>query len=177
MAKITMTEVEEFTILPADTVITVRVESSEVKPIKGAKGDWEKLDIKFKIIDAPERFRDEVVDAPIWGGVPFRLTEHPDNKLRQWCEALFGVELEIGFELDTDMLVGREAKAIVGNYPRKLGGEGHQVAALIPMGATNNSNATAQEAILGAATPQPQYAGGIPAPSNEPQVGSDELPF
>lgn len=185
MPKIVMTEAEEFTVLPENTIITIRVDETEVKTVPGKNGEWEKLEVKFHILQAPPQFKD-AEDSPIWGSVPFRLTEHPDNKLRQWVEALLGVELGVGFELDTDMLVGRQAKAIVSNWERRNGGVGHQVDALIPISAPVPSQATpaaapsqaniaaaAAAAVGGSPTPAPAQQQQAPAPA----VGTAELPF
>lgn len=140
MPKLVMTEAEEWPVLPPDTIIGVRVNNTKVETIQGSKGDWEKLSFEFEIVSAPDPHGDQV-GGRIWGDVPFRLTEHVDNRLRQWVEALFGIELSAGFELDTDMLNGREAKAIVANYDRRSSGKGHKVDALIPMGGQQPSQA------------------------------------
>lgn len=57
------------------------------------------------------RWQFEVTDGDYtglnaWGDTEDRLTNHPDNKVRQWAETLRGTEFEIGEGLDTDDLVG-----------------------------------------------------------------------
>jgi hypothetical protein len=53
----------------------------------------------------------EIVDGDYsglraWGETEDALTNHPDNKVRQWAETLLGREFEIGEGLDTDDLIG-----------------------------------------------------------------------
>lgn len=165
MAKITMTEAQDLTILPADTVIKVTIDSTKVKDVQGERGDWQKIEFKFTINEAPGEYDEALRGTPIWGSVAFRLTESPDNKLKQWTEAILGIELSAGFELDTDMFVGRKVRAVVGNYDKKNGGKGHQVSALLPLRAGE-----------GLAT-----VGAGAAPTGTPAVASggwsDEPPF
>lgn len=169
MPKITATQGEDFTVLPKDTVITVRVDSSKVDTIPGKDGKdpWDKIDFRFTIVSvANEQYKD-AEGQTIFGGVGFRLTDHPDNKLRQWVEALLGIEVQEGFELDTDMLNGRTARAIVDNYNKRTGAVGHKVGALIP--ASDPTNAAAAAAV--GATPAP-----APAPAPQQQDFPD-VPF
>lgn len=132
MAKITMTEAQDLTVIPEDTVIKVAVDSTKIIDVEGQRGPWQKIEFRFNITDAPGEYS-ALVGTPIWGSVAFRLTESPDNKLKQWTEALFGIELSAGFELDTDMYIGRQARAIIANYDKKNGGKGHQVGSLLPL--------------------------------------------
>lgn len=123
--------------LPDDSIIKVEVESIEVREVEGKNGkpSWEKLEFKFKIVDVPTELANQgyndLVGGSIWGSVGARLTDHPDNKLKQWAEALLGLDLGIGFELDTEMLEGRQARAVTSTYQSKNGPR-HQVAGLLP---------------------------------------------
>lgn len=132
MAKITMTEAQDLTVIAEDTVIKVAVDSTKIVDVDGTRGPWQKIEFRFNITDTPDEYQ-PLVGTPIWGSVAFKLTESPDNKLKQWTEALFGIELSAGFELDTDMYIGRQARAIIGNYDKKNGGKGHQVSSLLPL--------------------------------------------
>ena len=166
MPTITAKGGEDFTVLPKDSIVVVQVNSTKVEDVPGKDGkdSWEKLDFEFTIDHVP---MDEYGDAQgqkIWGGVPFRLTDHPDNRLKQWVEALLGIEVAKGFELDTDMLLGRQARAIVDNYPRKAGGTAHKVGALLPL--VDPGQAQAAAAFQQPAQPAPQPA--PPATSDVP---------
>ncbi len=151
----TMTEGEEFVVLPEDSVIVVECTDTEVKTLGEGDKAWEKLECKFDIVQAPNGF-EAAVGKPIWGGVGFRLTDHVDNKLRQWIEALLGLNPSAGFEFDTDMFLGRRAKAVIGHYKTKNGDLRHQVAALIPGTALSAQQMAA--------------SGQAPAPQAQPQV-------
>lgn len=139
MAKILMEEYEEYPVLPADSIIQVKVEDCSVKEVNGQRGTWNKLEFTFKIMSVPSPEYDSLITGKIWGSVPFRFTDSVENKLRQWVEALLGMELSAGFELDTDLLIGREARAIISNYDKKatdprtgLPFKQHQVDTLLP---------------------------------------------
>jgi len=157
MAKITLTEQEEYPTLPDDSIIHVKVLETSTETIQGKNGksDWTKLSIKFKILGvqvtgdgSPVDDYDNLIGQWIYGSLPFRLTNHPENKLRQWCEAILGVDLGVGFELDTDVLVSRECRAITSSYEKKNGGfRKHQVESLLVMprgGAGYGAPATTQ---------------------------------
>jgi hypothetical protein len=147
MAKLIVEEQKEFSLLPVDSILLLKVDEQKEIELQGAHGPWSKLEIKFKILGIqaigdgsdPAGFED-MIAGPIWGSVPLRLTNSPDNKLRQWAEAIFGMELGIGFELDTDLFLGRQVRGITSQYKKKEpDSQGrpifkHQIDALLPMG-------------------------------------------
>lgn len=171
MAKITMEEYEEFPVLPADSIITVKVDEITVKEQQGNRGPWQKAEFKFKILGVPSQEYSNLVGQTIWGSVPFRFTESPDNKLRQWVEAMFGMELSAGFELDTDLLIGRECRAVVSNYDKKainprtnMPYKNHQVNALL-----SRTGGTPQPAMAASvAAPDPWASQATPAWDDPP---------
>lgn len=133
MAKIKMEEAPEFEVFPPETVILVSVVSYEIKEFDGANGPWEKANFKFNVEKVFNPEFKSLEGTTMWGGVAFKFTDHPDNKLKQWVEALLGFEIEAGFELDLDDLVGRSAKAITGTYTKKGSNEErHTIESLIP---------------------------------------------
>jgi hypothetical protein len=142
MAKITMTEAPEFVTFPTNSILYLRVEEIALKEVQGKKGTWEKLEFKFKILGVQAVGDDTLsvedcepaIGSFIWGGVSANLTDNPENKLRQWTEAILNMELSVGFELDTDLLVGRDVRGITGVYTKKTGFTGHQIDALLPKG-------------------------------------------
>lgn len=138
MAKYTLEEAPEFAVLPVDAVIGVQcTEIKEVLvPGKDGKEGWMKLEFTFQIDSVPSQLGEEAValeGSKIWGGVAARFTTHPDNKLRQWTEALLGMPLQEGFELDPDMLINRKARAVIGQYTKSSGSAQHQVKGLLPL--------------------------------------------
>lgn len=159
MAKVVCEDAPEFEVLPPDTVITVRVLETSVNEYPGKNGSWEKLEFKFEIERVFDESFTEAVGQWIWGGCAFRLTNHPDNTLNQWTAALLGIEPGIGFELDTDMFVGKKAKAVVSNYNTKDGKPRHKVEALLPL----------ETASVGAPMAAPAAVA--------PPAATDEVPF
>lgn len=175
--------------LPADTMIQVEVADIKEREVTSTKGNWMKLEFKFVVTDIPDALMEEyaeVVGSNIWGSVSARFSEHPDNKLRHWAEALFGIELTVGYELDTDDLLGKKARAAVTNYTKRDGGTAHQVGELFPLGnpfsnkasapsAPTNANGTTHTIKEDPWSPTPVAVG---AQSNVDDIfGSDDPPF
>jgi hypothetical protein len=185
MATIVMEEYEEFPVLPADSIITVKVDDIAVKEMQGQRGPWQKAEFKFKVLSVPSAEYDGLVGQTVWGSVPFRFTESPDNKLRQWVEAIFGMELSAGFELDTDLLKNRECRAVIGNYDKKAINprtgnpfKAHQVDALLARGGSAaGGGVTLAPASAPAPTPAAANPWTTPAPAAASGGWSDEPPF
>lgn len=150
MAVIKMDEYEEYPVLPDNSIIITTVTDLTVKDVNGQNGTWQKLELTFRVdgIQAtgdgsPVEGYESLVGGKIWGSVPFRFTDSPENKLKQWVEAIFGMELAVGFELDTDLLTNKKVRAITSSYAKKSidprTGQPfrqHQVDALLPFGST-----------------------------------------
>lgn len=122
--KLIMEEAKETLCLPADAIIQVLCLDVQAREVEGRnnKPNWTKLDFTFEIIGLPTVLEDQyghLVGQKIFGGMGANLTNNPDNKLRQWVIALTGLnEIEPGFELDTDILTNRRARAVVENYTK-----------------------------------------------------------
>lgn len=155
MAKFTVEDTgdNDFLTLPEDAIVQVLVDSVEERHVPGRDGKegWDKLNFRFKILELPTSLEEQyspLIGSTIFGSVSARLTNHPDNKLRQWAEALLDVgELEAGFELDTDMLVGRKARGVVGQWVRKSDQQvNHQIKGLLALtpAAVGSSGSQAQ---------------------------------
>lgn len=169
-----------YPVLPPDTIIQVSVVGTEVKPATNSKtGEtWEKLEFKFKIESIPsslESTMGNAVGGYIWGSVSYKLSDHPDNKLKQWSEALLGFELGQGYELDTDDLFGRKARAVVSNYTKRNGEAQHQVSALLPAVSTNSfapassaPSIQAESLVTGGANAAPSAASMFPTDEEPP---------
>jgi hypothetical protein len=57
----------------------------------------------------------------IWGETATRLTDHPDNRLRNWAEALLGQRLPPLAKFNTDDLQDRSCRIIVGKEVKNRG--------------------------------------------------------
>jgi hypothetical protein len=130
---------DDWAILPEDTIVEVEVEDITEREVPGKDGreGWTKLEFRFRINAIPtdlEADYGSLVGSKIWGSVGARFTEHPDNKLRPWAQALLNMgELTVGFELDTDMLIGRKARGITSQYKKRDGSFNHQIGGLLPL--------------------------------------------
>jgi len=185
MAKLIVEEQKEFTLLPEDTILLLKVDELKEVDLVSAHGPWTKLEIKFKIMGVqavggggdPSEYED-MIAGPIWGSVPLKLTDSPENKLRQWAEAIFGVEMGVGFELDTELFLSRQVRGVTSQYKKKdLDSKGnpvfkHQIGALLPV---SGGFAAAATQPVPAAAADPWATPAQPAaPANDPwAVGSD----
>lgn len=164
MAKIAMEEAQEWTVLPENTIITVKVLDSKVEELDGKYGKWQKLNVTFEIVDAPEPYasKADVIGSKIWGGIPFRFEDDPDNPMKNWTEAILGFDLseQVGFEVETDDWVGRKCRAVVRTFTKRNGKEGHGVDALLPLG--SGSVAAPQDAAAAIVDSQAQKDPEIP---------------
>lgn len=147
MPKLTMEahDPNQYKTLPVDTIVQLEVVNIDEREVKSAKGDWMKLEFKFNILEIPDALSQEfgeVIGTPIWGSVGARFSEHPDNKLKKWAEALFGVDLNVGYELDTDDLLGKKCRGAISQYKKRDGGMSHQVAELFPISGYSTSAPT-----------------------------------
>lgn len=153
MAKIIAEEHKDFQLLPADSILFLKVVDCEVREIQRSNGSsWQKLEFTFNI-NGIQRLGDgstpdeygEIVGTKIWGSAPFRLTDSAENKLKRWVEAILGLEITAGFELDTDYLKGRDCRGTTSVYDKKTinpttgrNYQGHQVEDLLPKDSSNN---------------------------------------
>jgi hypothetical protein len=155
MAKLVAEEHKDFLLLPADSILFLKVADCEVREVErrsGSGGSWQKIEFTFNITGIqhvgdgsdPSEYS-EIVGTKIWGSAPFRLTDSEENKLKRWVEAILGVQVTVGFELDTDYLVNRECRGTTTQYEKKninhvtgLPYKGHQIQDLLPKGGGNN---------------------------------------
>jgi len=205
MAKIIVEEQKDLTLLPIDSILHLKVDELTIRDVDGRHGKWQKLEFKFKILGiqaigdgSPAEQYEDVIASPIWGSVPFRLTDSAENKLRQWAEAILGIQLGVGFELDTDLFLNRECRGITTQYDKRTTNpatgqpfKAHQIDALLSRGDLYSTPAQqpaqhwsppAQPPVQDPwASQQPQTAGAWTQQPQQPQpqqVGSwDEPPF
>jgi hypothetical protein len=169
MAKAVLEEAKEWTVLPEGTIITVKVLSEETETQDGKYGPWVKLNVAFEIIDAPQPWslESDVIGSKIFGGIPFKFIDDPNNLLKNWSEAILGFELDgnLGFELDTADWVGRKCRAVVRNFTKRNGKVGHGIDALLPLG--GGQTAAPEDAARQLVEAQAQVA---PAPPSDTDV-------
>lgn len=94
--------------LPAE-LSSVKEESFPYKDKNGKDQTFTKWTWEFQITDG------EFAGLRAWGDTEPKLTNHPDNKVRQWAETLRGAEFEMGEGLDTDDLIGLPCIITVAN--------------------------------------------------------------
>jgi hypothetical protein len=152
MPKLIAEEHKDFQLLPKDSMLFLRIVDLEVRDVERRNGGhWQKLEFTFEVTGIqqigdgsdPSTYS-EMVNSKIWGSAPFKLTDSPDNKLKRWIEAILGLEITAGFELDTDYLLKREVRGTTSVYEKRnknprtgLPFMGHQVEDLLAKGSAN----------------------------------------
>ena len=122
MPSSTMTEEQQWK-LPKDVPLQAQLLSVTEKEIKwkdkntGADKSRVKWEWEFDIVEG------EYAGLKAWGETEDRLTNHPDNLVRQWAETLRGAPFEMGEGIDTDDLLGLPCVIVVDNttYVNKEG--------------------------------------------------------
>lgn len=178
MAKIVLEEQLEYPTLPDDSILFLKVNEVGTREVQGRNDNsWTKLEFQFKILGiqvtgdgSPLDRYDNLIGENIWGSVPFRLTDSPENKLRIWSEALLDMDLGVGFELDTEYFRGRECRGITSSYEKRTATgtkRRHQVETLLRKGGM----APPQQGPTGwGAVPQSQPQSFTAAPAAAPQA-------
>jgi hypothetical protein len=91
------------------------------KPYKDKDGNpVKKVEFKFQLVsDDPHDGTD------MWGETSTKFVAHDECKLRNWARSILARDLPIGYRLDTDELLDRACRVIVGlkEYPDKATGE------------------------------------------------------
>jgi len=105
MARVTVTETD-FKSVPEDTFIPAKLAEISMSTIEYAdkkSGEFKSFDKFvwwFEVTDG------EYAGRKLKGETGAEITSHPNNTFRQWVEALLNEEVPVGFEFDTDDLVG-----------------------------------------------------------------------
>jgi hypothetical protein len=81
---------------------------TERGPFNGKNGPFSLLDWSFEIISG------DFAGEYIVGSTDAELTNHSNNKYRNYVETLLGDELGVGAQLNTDDLLGLEADIVIG---------------------------------------------------------------
>lgn len=179
VVKLEEAENAEWAILDPDTIIEVEVEDITTRDVPGkdGKSGWSKFEFKFIIKGVPTHAEEEfgsLVGTRIWGSVGTRFSTHPDNKLRQWAVALLNMgDFPPGFELDTDMLIGRTARGVVRQYQKRDGSYNHQIGALLPPVTATSAPADPWSTLAIA----PATSTFTPAPPAQASFFPDDAPF
>lgn len=148
MARITAEEQVEYPTLPKDSILLLRIESVKIDTLDGRNGSWEKINFFFNILaiqvtgdGSPVDKYQSLIGQTIKGSPgTFRLTDSRENRLKLWTEAILGVEVGVGFELDTDFFMNRQVRGVTSTYEKRATDsfgrhfEGHQVESLLPVG-------------------------------------------
>ena len=128
MPKTTAREESKFA-LPAEVALPAILNSVTEEEVPytdkktGEARTFRKWSWEFQIADG------DYAGLRAWGETESFLSTHPNNKVRQFAEALLGgVEFEIGQDLDTDDLISLPCEIVVAHetYNKKDGTEGYK---------------------------------------------------
>lgn len=99
--------------IPEDTVLPAKVTAitQKKKPFKDDDGNdiW-RMEFSFTVEDPNSDFD----GTRLWGDTSTTFNNHPDCKLRAWAQEILATQLDAGFVLDTDILVGQRCRIVVG---------------------------------------------------------------
>lgn len=102
-------EVQKSTQIPEGQILKARLEDFDVKTIPfndkktGEAKEFSKIEWDFLVIDG------EFQGTHVRGETSAYLTDHPDNKFRNWAEALLNRSLSLSDVIDETDLVGASA--------------------------------------------------------------------
>ena len=123
MPVITVEESNYLGPIPEDSVLAARIVGikQNKKPFQNEDGsDVWRMEFSFVIEDPDSPFD----GTRIWGDTPTTFNSHPDCKLRAWAqEILGGIEMDPGYTLDTDSLIGMHCRVAVALKRYKKDGE------------------------------------------------------
>lgn len=110
----------DFKPIPEDTIVEGELLNVKVKemPYKDDQGNAvERTEFEFVITE------DGYDGRRLWGTTGTKLVDHPDCKLKAWSQEIFGQEFPPNYRLDTDILIGKRARLVVGyrEYTNKNG--------------------------------------------------------
>lgn len=159
MPKIVVQEEKEFSVLPENSIVYLKIEKVEQVDVPSRQGGtWEKLEFTFKCLgiqvlgdDGDINDYEDVITSTMYGSVSARLTVSPENRLRQWAEAILGVELGLGYELDTDLFLNRQVRGVTIQYDKKIRDrsgnpyKGHKIDSLLPKAGSTPQTQTYQQ--------------------------------
>lgn len=177
MPKYTMQHGEEYVTFPAESILHLKVDSiKEQVRTKKDGSTYTRLQWVF-IVQGIQVIGDGsdqanysgMIDNKIFGSTTTFFSSSDRNQLKQWTEAILDIgPLQEGFELDTDLLVGRKCRGITkvwtgiqvdpGTGKVK---SGHEIDHLLPAarGGQASPIATVSTLPTQAATPQAPAAG------------------
>lgn len=107
----------DYVVVPAGTyyaeVVSVTVRDSNFDDERNPGQKQKEVRFQFRIVD--DRYPD-VNGQFVWGRTPTTFTNHENCKLRMWVEEIFNFNtLPVGFEFDTDSMVGQPVQVVVKN--------------------------------------------------------------
>lgn len=111
-------DIEDDEVFTAE-LVSIAERDREVKRGERKGEKYKVLNWKFVIQDDGGEFD----DRPIWGDISPDLNDHPNNKFRAWSAAVLGGALPVGYDLDTDDLVGQTVKIVVGRREYEKDGD------------------------------------------------------
>jgi hypothetical protein len=128
--------------IPEDEIVYVTVEECNWEELPQRFLDPEKphnthrISFKFRVTEG------EYEKRVIWGNTSTWFSSDPRCKLRLWAKEILGIDIfPADYELDTDDLVGKEARVLVGNREKQDGTTTHFAKDILRMNVPSYSTA------------------------------------
>lgn len=116
MAIIKLEESKGFDLIPEDSIIDVTISNIEISVWTDPATQEQRKNLNWTFtIDTPGEWEGK----RIWGNTSMVFNTNPNCKLRNWASAILNTELDAGYQLDTDELIGRHVRAAVGHKDGK----------------------------------------------------------
>lgn len=116
MPILNLEESKGFELLPEDSVIEVTVSNIETSEWTDPATAETRKNLNWTFtINTPGEWETK----RIWGNTSLVFNTNPNCKLRNWSQSILNTELDSGFQLDTDDLIGRRARVVVGHKDGK----------------------------------------------------------
>lgn len=116
MPIIKLEESKGFDLLPEDTIIDVTISNIEVSVWTDPKTQESRKNLNWTFtINTPGEWESK----RIWGNTSMVFNTNPNCKLRNWSQSILNTELDVDYQLDTDDLIGRRVRLVVGHKDGK----------------------------------------------------------
>lgn len=116
MPIVKLEESKGFELLPEDTIIDATISNIEVSVWTDPVTQESRKNLNWTFtINTPGEWESK----RIWGNTSMVFNTNPNCKLRNWSQSVLNTELDVDYVLDTDDLIGRRVRIVVGHKPGK----------------------------------------------------------
>lgn len=124
MPIVKLEESKGFELLPEDSIIDVTISNIEISVWTDPQTQESRKNLNWTFtINTPGEWDGK----RIWGNTSMVFNTNPNCKLRNWSQSVLNTELDVDYVLDTDDLIGRRCRVVVGHKPGKQKDTGAEI--------------------------------------------------